>query len=123
MIDLTVPHTVMTTRIHIHMPWMNRRVGPGVYHYAGDMRPRLRNIGDKKHVLRGHVTLEYRAATSDEIARAGVRVEKPAEDPLDHSANDHQTNGGVHQECETVHPMVVSDEELFVIAEDSEPVE
>ncbi len=112
MIDLTIPHTVMTTRIQIHMPWMNRRVGPGVYHYAGDMRPRLRTDSDIKHVKRGHVTLEYRVATEDEITRAsGSRQEVPAvqapPDEIDHSTDD-ITNGGVELD---------PDDEVFVIAD------
>jgi hypothetical protein len=67
--NLLVPHTVLVISANrIRVDWLKpaRVMGPGVYHFEGDLRPRLRTLSQTKAVARGFV--EVRFGSGDTVA-------------------------------------------------------
>lgn len=67
--NLLVPHTVLVISANrIRVDWLKpaRIMGPGVYHFEGDLRPRLRTLSQTKAVARGFV--EVRFMSGDTVA-------------------------------------------------------
>ncbi|HNX48565.1 MAG TPA: hypothetical protein PLS53_00335 [Thermoanaerobaculaceae bacterium] len=67
--NLLVPHTVLVISANrIRVDWLKpaRVMGPGVYHFEGDLRPRLRTLSQTKAVARGFV--EVRFMSGDTVA-------------------------------------------------------
>ncbi len=56
--DPTEPHLVLTVHKTVRLPPLTRKLGPGVYHLAVDIRPLLRGRW-RQPVAAGHVTFHW----------------------------------------------------------------
>jgi len=80
--NLQLPHTVIVISAkRIRLDWLKpaRILGPGIYHYQGDLRPRLRTLSQTKSVSRGFVEVRFEAG--DTVAVLKRLLVEAAQDP------------------------------------------
>lgn len=60
--NLNVPHTILLVnhpRVRLSLPRLSRVLGPGVYHFEGDLRPLFKSLNQVKLVKRGALELFF----------------------------------------------------------------
>ena len=70
--NLLVPHTVLVvSALRINLDWLRpaRVLGPGVYHFESDLRPKLRTLSQTKDVARGFVEVRFQSGDTVQVLK------------------------------------------------------
>lgn len=81
--NLLVPHTVLViSAARVHLDWLRpgRILGPGIYHFEGDLRPRLRTLSQRKLVDRGFVEVRFQSGDTVVVLKELLEIALTAKD-------------------------------------------
>lgn len=70
--NLLVPHTVLIiSALRVRLDWLRpaRILGPGVFHFEGDLRPRLRTLSQTKDIARGFIEVRFMSGDTIQVLK------------------------------------------------------